>query len=154
MNRALLKSDKTDWATPPVFFERVCRLFGLSKENCLDVCATMENKKAPKFIAMDSLTTKWSDSDVEWYWCNPPYGRQIGKWIDKAIEEGKQRPCVLLLPARTDTKWFQRLAKKAEDIVFVAGRIRFEGAPAPAPFPSVVVRIAPNTQKTLVRYGF
>jgi hypothetical protein len=40
-----------------------------------------------------------------WRWMNPPYGREIGKWVKKASEE---KYTVCLLPARTDTKYFHK----------------------------------------------
>lgn len=85
-------------------------------------------------------------------WLNPPYGREIGKWVRKAYEESLKpnTTVVCLLPARTDTKWFHDYCTKGE-ITFVRGRLRFinRNLPSyredgnfqksPAPFPSMVV---------------
>lgn len=73
-------------------------------------------------------------------WLNPPYGREIGKWVQKAWEES-QKPdtvVVMLLPARTDTAWFHDYCKLGE-ITFVRGRLKFGGSTNSAPFPSMVV---------------
>lgn len=73
--------------------------------------------------------------------CNPPYGRQIGKWVEKAYLES-QKPgtlVVMLIPARTDTKWFHEFIYGKAEIKFVKGRLKFGGADNNAPFPSMVV---------------
>lgn len=72
--------------------------------------------------------------------CNPPYGRNIAKWVQKGFEEA-QKPgtkVVMLLPARTDTKWFHDYCVKGK-IEFLKGRIKFGNADNPAPFPSMIV---------------
>ena len=72
---------------------------------------------------------------------NPPYGRHIGRWVEKAYDAGRagRATVVCLLPSRTDTKWFQDYCLKSTDIRFVRGRLKFGGAKNSAPFPSVVV---------------
>ena len=71
---------------------------------------------------------------------NPPYGRQIGKWVQKAWEESQKAGTVVvcLLPARTDTAWFHDYCRKGE-VRFIRGRLRFGDAKNTAPFPSMVV---------------
>lgn len=76
--------------------------------------------------------------------CNPPYGREVGKWVRKAYEEAQSgTTVVLLIPARTDTTYFHDYIYGKAEIRFVRGRIRFEDEDgtiyAPAPFPSMVV---------------
>lgn len=72
--------------------------------------------------------------------CNPPYGREIGKWVRKAYEESKKGPTVvMLLPARTDTKWFHDYIYGKAEIRFIRGRLKFGGGENSAPFPSMVV---------------
>lgn len=73
-------------------------------------------------------------------WCNPPYGRQIGKWVQKAYEESRKPGTLvaMLLPARTDTAWFHDYAMKGK-VQFLRGRLRFGGAENYAPFPSIIV---------------
>ena len=76
--------------------------------------------------------------------CNPPYGREVGKWVHKAYEEAKSgTTIVLLIPARTDTAYFHEYIYGHAEIRFVRGRLHFtdeEGtAYPPAPFPSMVV---------------
>ena len=73
---------------------------------------------------------------------NPPYGREIGKWVAKAYEEAaKGSTVVCLLPARTDTAWWHDYCMKGE-IRFLRGRVHFlvNGVRSnAAPFPSAVV---------------
>lgn len=86
-----------------------------------------------------------ADKTADAVFCNPPYGREIGKWVKKAYEEarGGGYAVVLLIPARTDTTYFHDYIYGKAEIRFVRGRLRFtddEGnASDPAPFPSMVV---------------
>lgn len=69
-------------------------------------------------------------------WCNPPYGRDISKWVEKAYKS--ECKVVMLLPARTDTKWFHDYCMKGK-IEFLKGRLKFGKANNSAPFPSMIV---------------
>ena len=76
-------------------------------------------------------------------WCNPPYS-DITSWVRKAHEEVSSGRCevvVMLVPARTDTRWFHDWCynKRGVEIEFVKGRLKFGGAKHNAPFPSMVV---------------
>ena len=68
---------------------------------------------------------------------NPPYGREIGKWVKKASESNATVVC--LLPARTDTRWFHDYIYGKAEIRFVRGRLKFGNSKNTAPFPSMVV---------------
>jgi len=71
----------------------------------LDVCATSENAKCKKYYspAEDCLKQEWKGI----CWMNPPYGREIGKWMKKAYESALAGATVVcLVPARTDTAWW------------------------------------------------
>lgn len=70
---------------------------------------------------------------------NPPYGREIGKWMKKAYESAQAGALVVcLVPSRTDTRWWHDYAMKGE-IHFIKGRLKFGNAKTNAPFPSAVV---------------
>lgn len=73
--------------------------------------------------------------------CNPPYGRETGRWVAKAYEEGHKPGSlvVLLLPARTDTTYFHDYILGRSEIRFIRGRLKFGGGKNPAPFPSMLV---------------
>jgi len=107
----------------------------------LDVCATKDNAKCPRFLTKeaDGLRQSWAR---EVCWMNPPYGREIGGWVDKAIAESSEAVTVALLPARTDTRWFVRIQDRAHKLWWIPGRLCFVGAKYPAPFPSMIVEFA------------
>jgi len=105
----------------------------------VDVCASSENAKCPRYFSKEEngLAQDWSRFNN--CWMNPPYGRQIGIWIEKAYNESqKGTNVVCLLPARTDTKWFHEYCLKGE-IKFLKGRLKFNDGKTPAPFPSMIV---------------
>lgn len=75
--------------------------------------------------------------------CNPPYGRAIGRWVEKAAKESRKPGTlvVLLIPARTDTAYFHDHLYGEAELRFVRGRLKFckDGVPQDsAPFPSMV----------------
>jgi hypothetical protein len=83
----------------------------------------------------DGLSQRWSGK----VFLNPPYGRQTGRWVRKAFEESLNGVFVVcLLPARTDTRWWQDYAKRGH-VYFLRGRLRFGNAVNTAPFPSAIV---------------
>ena len=132
MNREAMFSSKTDlWETPQDFFDNLNEEFRFQT----DVCALPENAKCKHFYTpeQDGLVQEWSGS----CWCNPPYGRQIGKWVRKASES--KATTVLLIPARTDTAWFHDYIYGKAEVRFIRGRLRFSGAKFNAPFPCMVV---------------
>lgn len=130
-----LFTSKTDlWSTPQDFFDRLNSIYHFT----LDVCALPENAKCAKYYTPtdDGLIQDWSNEIV---WCNPPYGRTIGLWIEKAYRESLNGSrIVMLLPARTDTRWFHDYLINKAQIVFIRGRLRFGNATSPAPFPSML----------------
>lgn len=130
---ALFSSAKAEWETPPVLFQLLNREFSFT----LDVCATPANRKCAKYFTpkQDGLRQCWSGA----CWMNPPYGRTIGVWVQKAHQESQGGATVVsLLPSRTDTAWWQDHVMKAREIRLLRGRLTFVGATAPAPFPSAI----------------
>ena len=135
MNKDLMFSSATDlWATPQGFFDELNEEFAFET----DVCAIPENAKCARYFTPDDdgLVQKW----VGVCWCNPPYGREIGKLVQKAAESAENgATVVMLLPARTDTRWFHRYIYGMREVRFIAGRLKFGGSKNSAPFPSMVV---------------
>ena len=74
-------------------------------------------------------------------WCNPPYCHKTGLWVKKAYEEHQRTGCtvVMLLPSRTDVRWFHDYILGKAEIRFIKGRLKFGGNKNSAPFPSIVV---------------
>lgn len=142
INNGLFTSNTDLWATPQEFFDGLNKEFGFT----LDVCATKENAKCAKFYTKedDGLCKNWHG---EVCWMNPPYGREIGKWVKKASETNSYfgNTIVCLLPARTDTKWFHDYIYGKTEIRFLKGRLKFGGQKNSAPFPSMVVVFGPPT---------
>lgn len=143
MNTDVMFSSKTDlWETPQEFFDRLNDEFGFD----LDVCALPENAKCASYYTpdQDGLSQPWDGV----CWCNPPYGRDIGKWVQKAYEENKKENnfIVMLLPARTDTKWFHDYIYGKAEIRFVKGRLKFGESKNSAPFPPMVVVFRPKME--------
>ena len=138
MNTAIMFSSETDlWSTPQDFFDELNAEFNFT----LDPCATRENAKCARFFTVedDGLKQDWQGETV---FCNPPYGREIGKWVKKCYEESKKpgTTVVMLIPARTDTSYFHDyIYGKAREIRFIRGRLKFGDAKNSAPFPSMVV---------------
>jgi phage N-6-adenine-methyltransferase len=138
MNPVHFSSKTCLHSTPQDFFDALDAEFHFD----LDVCATSENAKCERFyrlgIAGGGLAAPWNEhGDVAWM--NPPYGRDIGKWVQKAREEQLLGITVVaLLPARTDTKWFQDSVLPYAELRWVRGRLKFGGSKNSAPFPSVV----------------
>lgn len=139
----LMFSSKTDlWETPQDFFDNLNALFSFT----LDACALPWNAKCEKYYTpeQDGLNMPWTGT----VWCNPPYGRGVEKWVEKAYNTAKDGMAVvvMLLPARTDTKWFHDFCyfNKYATVRFVKGRLKFGGCKNSAPFPSMVVIFRPS----------
>ena len=140
MNTELMFSSKTDlWETPQDLFDKLNNEFHFT----LDVCATPENAKCESFYTkeQDGLSQQWKGV----VWCNPPYGKQIGSWVRRGFFASLSgNTVVMLLPARTDTRWFHEYIYGKAEIRFIRGRLKFGGSKNSAPFPSMVVVFMPH----------
>lgn len=95
-------SKSNEWSTPLNVFNK------LDDEFCfdLDPCSDGSNAKCEKYFTIeeDGLVQDWSENTV---FMNPPYGREIKRWVKKAYEESlKGAVVVCLIPARTDTSYW------------------------------------------------
>lgn len=134
MEKVLFSSKKEEWETPMELFNELNKEFGFNT----DVCALPENAKCLHYFTpeADGLKSDWRGT----CWCNPPYGRKIYKWVQKAYNESKKNATVvMLLPARTDTKWFHEYIYNQAEIRFIKGRLKFGNSKNSAPFPSMIV---------------
>ena len=134
----MFSSKNNEWSTPQDFFDKLNWRFGPFD---LDPCATPHNTKCDNFYteAENGLTKSWEGHTV---FVNPPYGRGIDKWIKKGYDEAMANPdtvVVMLIPARTDTKYWHDYIMKAERVYFIKGRLKFGSQTNSAPFPSAVV---------------
>lgn len=135
MNSAVFYSSKTDmWATPQDFFDALDAEFHFT----LEACAVKENAKCEAYYTpeQDGLDQPWTGR----VWCNPPYGRNVGQWVKKAHDTASGGGfVVMLLPARTDTRWFHDYIYGKTEVRFIKGRLKFGSCQNAAPFPSMVV---------------
>lgn len=134
------------WRTPRLFWEELNKEFNFVLDACaLKSSALVDNWYGPDHDDVsrrDALTTDWvKDSDGGNVFMNPPYGRQIGKFVSKALNESLRGCCVVcLIPARTDTRWFHDFIFDTNaEVRFLRGRLKFNDGPNSAPFPSAVV---------------
>lgn len=134
INQSIYSSKKMDWGTPQTLFDKLNAEFRFT----LDPCASDDNHKCANYFTEqeNGLLQDWGRERV---FCNPPYGRSIGNWVKKCAEHADL--AVMLIPARTDTKWFHEYIynNPRVQIRFLPGRVKFQGASNSAPFPSMVV---------------
>lgn len=133
-DKVLFASNSYEWVTPQDFFDKLDEEFHFD----LDVAADDNNHKCEHYYTKETDGLAHQD---EWFgnvWCNPPYGRDVINWV-RACAEYRKGTCVLLIPARTDTRWFHEYIYKNDrvEIRFVRGRLHFNNCDR-APFPSMV----------------
>lgn len=135
MNPIMFSSASDDWETPQALFDALNAEFHFT----LDPCSSDANAKCEKHFTRDDdgLVQDWSGEVV---YCNPPYGREMSKWVKKCYEHSQEGgTAVMLIPARTDTKAFHEYIYGKAEIRFLKGRLHFGNSKQPAPFPSMVV---------------
>lgn len=117
-------SQRLDWRTPKAVYQTLNAEFHFDHDPC------------PPNFTVDGLTSSWGQSNF----VNPPYGRELMKWIQKGYAEAQLgKIVVFLIPSRTDISWWHDYCMKATEIRFIRGRLQFEGAVFNAPFPSAIV---------------
>lgn len=126
-SRVVFSSAKAHWSTPADVYA------ALDAEFCFTLDPCPLNGGDRLIMEHDGLARSWVGERV---YCNPPYGRGIAAWLDKATEA---QVAVYLLPSRTDTAWWHDYAMKANEIRFLRGRLRFGDSENAAPFPSCVL---------------
>lgn len=117
-------SQKMDWKTPRAVYQVLDAEFGFDHDPC------------PPNYVVDGLTSEWGNFN----YVNPPYGRELPKWIAKGYEQWKKgKTVVFLIPSRTDTRWWHDYCMKATEIRFIKGRLKFDDQENSAPFPSAII---------------
>jgi phage N-6-adenine-methyltransferase len=134
-------SENMKWATPQDWFDYLDLEFDFT----LDPCCEHETAKCERHFtpAEDGLAHAWTDERV---FMNPPYGRELGRWMEKAYRECRDNGALVVafVPARVDTEWWHQYAAKATEVRFPKGRVKFAGADNSAPFPVAVVVFRPR----------
>ena len=150
LNDAMFSSAKDDWNTPASLLVLVRQLGAIGLDPCSNAGSIVGAKVEWRLDHGDEgLALPWTGYGLTYV--NPPYGAGIIDWVAKGATEftagiACENELVVLLPARTDTRWLQRWAAQADAICFLRGRLRFLGAPSSAPFPSCVAYWGPRVQ--------
>ena len=135
MNNVLFSRQSDEWETPKDVFEGLNAEFHFT----LDPCATEQTAKCEKYYTaeQDGLKYSWGGQRV---FCNPPYSK-IRLWVQKCYQESLKpnTVVVMLIPARTDTRYFHDYIYHRAEIRFIKGRIKFSNAKWNAPFPAMIV---------------
>lgn len=106
-----------DWLTPPEIVKALGRFD-------LDPCAFPDQffRTATRMVAPpdDGLAEEWAGR----VWLNPPYGDQLGIWLERLARHGDG---IALVPSRTEVEsWFWPFVWEAADaILFLRGRLYF-----------------------------
>ncbi len=124
LNRGLFTSLRGDWKTPRALYQALDAEFRFDHDPC------------PAKPKINGLESDWGNVNF----VNPPYGKEITKWIQKGYQENlKGKTVVFLVPSRTDTQWWHDYIMKANKIRFIRGRLKFDDQKNSAPFPSAIV---------------
>ena len=130
-------SQTDDWATPADVWHQANGFHDFQ----LDAAASSTNHLCEQWFGLDHPDENRRDGlSGQWVgrtWVNPPYGRGIYDWVKKAALHNDL--VVMLLPSRTDTKWFHEFVLPNADLQFIKGRLKFGAGISPAPFPSLLV---------------
>jgi phage N-6-adenine-methyltransferase len=119
-------SERMDWKTPKAVYQALHAEFAFDHDPC----------PAGWDGAVDGLTSSWGGAN----YVNPPYGRELPLWVKKSYEQSQEgKTVVMLIPSRTDTRWWHDYCMLADEIRFIKGRLKFDDQPNPAPFPSCLV---------------
>lgn len=123
--KVMFKSACDNYSTPKDVYEKLNNEFHFTFDPC-PLNPTPE---------IDGLSIEWGGC----CFVNPPYS-QISKWCEKAYQESlKGKIIVMLIPSRTDTKYWHNFIMKAQEIRFIKGRLKFGDSKNSAPFPSCIV---------------
>lgn len=158
VNAGLFSSATPEWYTPQHIIEAV---LGMWIQIDLDPCSNSGDFDTANVPAASYWTKDDNGLAQEWHgrvYMNPPYGDEIAAWVERmvrAYENSEIAEAIALLPARTDTAWYQTLADYR--MCFIRGRLKFSGSENGAPFPSVVVYLGvddANFYEFFGRLGF
>lgn len=143
----LMSSNSSEHYTPNKILTLVIKCLGGIE---LDPCSN--SKLNPNVPALkhytkedDGLIQMWNAKTL---YMNPPYGNGIKLWCQKLVYEyecGNIGKAIALVPARTDTRWFNYLT--CYPFCFIVGRLTFKGNSNSAPFPSAIFYLGNDTEK-------
>ncbi|MBF0358505.1 MAG: hypothetical protein HQL70_07835 [Magnetococcales bacterium] len=143
-NSILFSSRSDVWNTPPEIVAKVVSVMGSID---LDPCWNSESSVQAGTVYSkkeNGLIHPWGKR----VFMNPPYGREVVLWVDKILEEyyaSRTKEAIVLIPARTDTKWFHKF--REFPVCFIKGRLRFSGSKNSATFPSAVFYLGARKER-------
>lgn len=149
-NPGMFSTGEIEWPTPPhIIAAAVAALGSIDVDPCASAAGHVP---ASTYFTVedDGLSKPWLGR----VYMNPPYGRVIGDWVEKLhreFTEGGTTEYVALVPARTDTAWFDVLREGL--LCFIRGRLKFGDAEQGAPFPSVAAYRGPNPQRFALAFA-
>jgi phage N-6-adenine-methyltransferase len=124
------------WKTPKYLFDIINKEFNIE----LDPCTTENNLHCKYYFTEkeDGLNQDWKGLTA---YINPPYGKELVKWVKKSYEESLKGSTVIMLlqTTRTNTKWFHKYINNKAEIRFLDHRIKFDGANDFIPTPYMFV---------------
>lgn len=146
ISQALYSSESAEHYTPKHILDAAVKCLGHID---LDPCSN--SHETPNVPARKHYTMEDNGLILPWFgnvWINPPYGKEINQWVDRLVFAHLCKSfsqAIALLPARTDTKWFQKLSDYP--VCFVNGRLKFGDATNSAPFPSAIFALGISSDK-------
>ena len=124
IGRMVGTSKSIEYSTPLAIVQPLIEEFDLK----LDVCASAVNHKLPDYFTKfdNALIKKWHGN----CWMNPPFDRNLGKWVKKAHYESQTTTGtkVCLFPVRSNTNWWNEVCPDAE-LRFINGEVNFNDEP-------------------------
>lgn len=131
---------RDDWETPQGLFDELNREFRFT----LDAAASFETRKCERYLTEEEDALK-ADIFDQVVWCNPPYGKGLLGWVG-AFVTWSLNGCtvVTLLPASTDTEWFEAAYHWADEMRLLTGRVQFVGTTSSNPGGSAVFVFRPH----------
>ncbi|QIW89269.1 adenine methyltransferase [Pseudomonas phage 8P] len=140
---------KDEWLTPPDILDA---LGSFDLDPCSPINRPWPTAAAHYTILDDGLKQPWHGR----VWCNPPYGLEAAKWLDRLADHGDG---IALIFARTETAmFFEHVWAKASALLFIRGRLHFhhvngQRAKANGGAPSVLVAYGERNAAALRNCG-
>ena len=135
----------TDWQTPSWLFDKANVTYRFD----VDAAASKDNTMVDVYWD-EEKNAFWQDWTGLAVWCNPPYGRVLGEWIGKVlIEQSRAKVICVLVPSRTETKWWKALTFSGGTLQFIQGRVHFidpTGKTGHPRFPSALWTLRPSDE--------
>lgn len=155
----MASSKSQHWGTPEDFLGKVQELGPIALDPCSHPKSIVPTEIKLCLPDHDGLAADWNTlAKGGLVFVNPPYGKEVRHWVQKAVIESARGTEILMLTgARVETKYFQDwIFATAQGVCFPKGRLHFldltMDTPVkthPAFFPSAVSYWGPNVERFL-----